>query len=375
VDSDCGLQRRYVHFSSSGGERRPRNRSLGTGIPATERLLRRNENKSQAIGWCARRARKTHPNRPHAKRLDLESTLGQADNRVALGQDRDEMTASGHLTHNGAKQESTVMKSKVIHLAGNDKKSRTTDGKLLSSRLSFLMLLIFSPALVFQQNVQSQQESHVPLEIRLSEPLRWENGCLVTSLDRINRSSSSLFLPNMGPYFDIALDVSGDGSQSGDELAWVNIFGIVDMRDTSRESVAPGALVHNAFCFGPTVWVSTMTRHTRREISVRGKMRISVLYFLSEEDSKRYHKFGEVGPLGRPQQWITIFADIPCPKSTCESDCNKPPIGIRGEVRMVPDAGQFFPEILANGEELTNELSRKFPPCSGDKSNPKRGMP
>jgi hypothetical protein len=264
----------------------------------------------------------------------------------------------------------------AFHLAGNQKNSRTTGGKLLSPQLSFLMLLILFSALLFQQKAQSQQESRIPLEIHLSEPLRWENGCLVTSIDRKNRSSNSLFLPKMGPYFDVALDVSSrDHSQGGDELAWVNIFGTVDIIDTRSESVAPGIIVHNAFCFAPTVWVSNIDKNTRREIPIRGKMRIKVSYFLSEEDSKSYAKFGEVGPLGRPRQWITIFADIPCPKSTCESDCNKPPIGILGELRMVPDAGQFFPEMTAKGKELTDALLRKFPPCSGDKSNPERAVP
>jgi hypothetical protein len=177
----------------------------------------------------------------------------------------------------------------------------------------------------------------------------------------------------MGPFFDIALDVSG--SRSGDELAWVNIFGTVDMMDTRSESVAPGEVVHNAFCFGPTVWVSNIDKNTRREISVRGKMRIRVPYFLSEQDSKSYKKFGEVGPLGRSRQWITVFADIPCPKDTCESDCNKPPVGIRGEFRMVPDAGQFFPEMAANGKGLGDKLLREFPPCSEGKSNPQKAGP
>jgi hypothetical protein len=58
-------------------------------------------------------------------------------------------------------------------------------------------------------------------------------------------------------------------------------------------------------------------------------------------------------------------AKIPCPKATCDSDCNRPPIGIHGEDRMVPDVGRVFPEVNARGKKLTDELSRKFPPCSG----------
>jgi hypothetical protein len=227
------------------------------------------------------------------------------------------------------------------------------------------MVLMCFPVPVWHQQGQSQQESHAPLEIRLAEPLRWESGCLAAKVDRVNRASGPLFLTKMGPYFDMALDVSKDDSQPGDDLEWVNIFGAKDLWDTGSDLVAPGSSVHNSFCFGPTVWVTNIHRRTRREISVRGKMRIEVSYFLNEKDARSYERHGEQGPLGRTRQWARIFVDIPCPKTSCESECNKPPIGIHGERRVVPDVGYFLPEFNAHGKDLADELSRKFPSCSG----------
>ena len=247
-----------------------------------------------------------------------------------------------------------------------DKNSRVAGGTFLLSWLPLLMVLICFPALVWQQQSQSQQESHAPLEIRLAEPLRWQNGCLAANVDRVNLSSGPLLLTKMGPYFDIALDVSKDDSETGDDLEWVNTYGASDLRVTGSDSLAPGSSVHNSFCFHPTVWVTNLHRRTRREIPVRGKMRIEVSYFLNEKDAKSYEEYEELGPLGRARQWARIFVDIPCPKTTCESDCSKPPIGIHGEVRLVPDVGQFFQEVNAHGKELTDELSRKFPSCSVD---------
>ena len=254
----------------------------------------------------------------------------------------------------------------AILLTVEDKNSRTTGGTFLSSRLLLLLVLIWFPVSIWHQQGQSQKESHAPLEIRLAQPLRWENGCLAAKVERINRAPGPLFLTKMGPYFDIALDVSKDESQTGDDLEWVNILGVTDLWDTSSDSLAPGSSVHNSFCFRPTVWVTNIHRRTRREIAVRGKLRIEVSYFLNGKDAKSYEEYEEQVPLGRTRQWTRIFVDIPCAKSSCESECNKPPIGIHGERRLVPDSGQFLPEFNAHRRELADELSRKFPSCSGD---------
>jgi hypothetical protein len=181
--------------------------------------------------------------------------------------------------------------SEAILFRMDDKNSRTNGDTLLSSRLPLLMVLICFPGSVCHQQVQSQQESLAPRETRLAEPLRWENGCLAAKVDHINRTSGPLFLTKMGPYFDFAVDVSKDDSQTGDDLEWVNSFGVIDILDERSDLVAPGSSVHNSFCFDPTVWVTNIHRKTRREIAVRGKMRIEVSFFLNEMDSKSYEKY------------------------------------------------------------------------------------
>jgi hypothetical protein len=223
--------------------------------------------------------------------------------------------------------------------------------------------------------VAAQRESRAPLDVHLVEPLRWEGGCLAGSLDRTNRSSSPLFLTKMGPYFYIALDVSNDDSEKGEAVEWVNLYGETDIRDMGSNSLAPGSTIHNRFCFNPTVWVGNRQKQTRREIPVRGKMRIGVSYFVNDEDWKSFEKYGEEGPLGRPLQWVNITADIPCPNTSCQSDCMKPPVGIHGEGRPVPDIGLFFKAMDARGRELTEELSQKFPTCSAGSSTLHKATP
>jgi hypothetical protein len=239
------------------------------------------------------------------------------------------------------------------------------------------LLLLWFTGLAVSSAPHPKQEGSVPLEVRFAGPLRWENDCLRGTLDIANNSSGPLFLTRMGPYFDIALDVSKDEPTHGDELEWVNIYGATDIVIIQADSLAAGSTVHRDFCFQPTVWVVDMNRKTRREIPVRGRLRVDVSYFASEADWKRYKDSSgrereqlQISPL-----WSKSFAEIPCPKSTCDSDCKRPPVGIHGERRMVPDVGRNFPDMNTRGKDLTEELSRKSPPCAGDNSIRTRPVP
>jgi hypothetical protein len=236
-----------------------------------------------------------------------------------------------------------------------------------------MLLLLFFTTFSISSAPHPQQEAPAPLEVRFTGPLRWENDCLRGALDIVNHSSGPLFLTSMGPYFYIALDVSKDDSQSGDDLEWVNIYGVTDIITMNANSLAAGSSVHRDFCFQPTVWVVNMRRKTRREIPVRGKLRVDVSYFAGEAEWKRYKDSSghDTQRSSSPRLWSKAFAEIPCPKPTCVSDCNRPPVGIHGEGRLVPDVGEFIPEMNARGKELTEELLRKFPPCSGANKTPK----
>jgi hypothetical protein len=209
----------------------------------------------------------------------------------------------------------------------------------------------------------------------LRTPQGWDNGCLRGGLDIVNRSAGPLFLTKMGPYFAIALDVSKDGSQSDHALEWVNIYGDTDTITSEVDSLPAGSKIHQDFCFRPTVWVVNVQRETRREIPVRGKLRVDVSYFASEQDWKTYKDLWLENESDALRLWSTAFAEIPCAKATCKPDCNRPPVGIHGESRSLTDIGQSSPGMNVRGKELTEQLSRKFPPCSGDKSTPESAFP
>jgi hypothetical protein len=249
--------------------------------------------------------------------------------------------------------------------------------------VALLVVMMFVGPNAPRQETQQDKEARTSLEVRVTSPPRWEKGCLLVTLDRINHSASPLFLTETGPYFDIALDVSSGEAGRAETVEWVNIYGNSDMVSSEAVPLAPGATVHNKFCFGPTVWVVNLKKQTRREIPVRGRLRVSVFYFPTVEALDRYKDWQFHPPAylepGKPHEmpaevqpnWKRIFAAIPCSDATCKSDCSTPPMGVSGEDRPVPDVGSFIPEWNDRGKLLTDELARKFPPCSEDKSIPR----
>jgi hypothetical protein len=230
-----------------------------------------------------------------------------------------------------------------------------------------MLLLFFLTGLSISSAPRLQQEVPALLEVHFVDPMRWESGCLRGGLDILNHSPSPLFLTQMGPYFYVPLDVSKDEPGNGEKLEWVNIYGVTDMVSMEADALAAGSSVHRDFCFQPTAWVVNMNRKTRREIPVRGKLRVEVSYFASEGEWKKWKDSSgdESKQIQRSRLWSRALAKIPCPNTTCDSDCNRPPVGVHGEGRLVPDTAEFFPEMNARGKKLTDELSRKFPPCSG----------
>jgi hypothetical protein len=87
------------------------------------------------------------------------------------------------------------------------------------------------------------------------------------------------FLTVMGPYFDVALDVSKDDSSNHDALDWVNVRGVSDIVSWDAEPLAPNSPSHKNYYIGETVWVVNQKKETRREIPIRGKMRNFRLFF------------------------------------------------------------------------------------------------
>jgi hypothetical protein len=239
--------------------------------------------------------------------------------------------------------------------------------------IAALMTPDISPAPIASLPSASQAKDNPSLlEVRITSPPRWENGCLVVRIDRTNQSSGPIFLTTMGPYLDMALDVSTREPNTAKDYQWINLHGVSDFLSFDSIPLAAGATLHNDFCLGSLALAVNLKKETRREIPVRGLLRVRVSYFLSEDALKRYRAWWTGSPPYRSNngsheapsdiapKWATVVVEIPCTDATCESGCADPPRGISGEVRPSPDVFFLLPDWDRRGKLLTENLSQKF---------------
>jgi hypothetical protein len=227
------------------------------------------------------------------------------------------------------------------------------------------------PFFALAQSEQPKQEWSEPFEVRLTKPPEWVAGCLSLSLDRINRSSAPLFLPDMGLYIATSVREVGDQPAAKNAQNWINVYGASDLVSWSAKEIAPSATVHIETCLDPEVAVVSLERRTRRMIPLRGKLRIDAYYYSTEEDWKAYESYHHEMMRTPPVRWnelvrasdpkvVTVYAAIPCREPRCGPVCDDPPQILHGEKRMIPDVGYIDP---ARGKAIGDELESKSPAC------------
>jgi hypothetical protein len=246
---------------------------------------------------------------------------------------------------------------------------------LLPKILSALSLaLVLAAAVPCEGHLQKETPS--PLEVRVTAPLRWQGDCLNVSIDRIDNASSTLFLPHHGLYiFSSVTEVPNEaGKKNGVE--WINVYGLSDLGDWGAEPIAPGETVHSEYCLAANVAVVNQEEKTRREIPIRGRIRIDAFYFLTKED--RETNGGQKDAMLKLSddevkrmtvlypQVNTIFLPVPCAEAPgCAAACETPPDVLYGEMRIVPDVYEEWDE---RGRAINEEIGRKSQRCAGSKS-------
>lgn len=238
-----------------------------------------------------------------------------------------------------------------------------------------IRLILFPVVLFFSIQAPTNQPVSMqpPLEVRLANALKWENGCLNVSLDLVNRSPKTLFLPTMGFYIDSSARLLSSAPDKNGSEEWINIYGVSDiLRVLVTMPLAPGAVKHYEYCASSTVGVVDLGKELWREIPVRGKLRIDAQYYLtdptphtdrkqsneSEEPLRR--RFAAQQP--RPQE-ATLIANIPCPENGCARGCDGSPSILESESVIVPDVFRRHREWVERGKERNEELRKSFP-CS-----------
>jgi hypothetical protein len=180
----------------------------------------------------------------------------------------------------------------------------------------------------------------------------------------------------MGTYIFLAVKEEAIETGNSQDPRWVNVYGVTDLVSWEAKPIGPGATVHNDYLFLPAVAVVNLKKETRREVPLRGQLRMEAFYFLSEEDwqkNKNYHE--EISrehtkPSLRPEflkpEFTTAYVEIPCRAVRCNAECEKPPIVLPDENRLIPDFYTFDEEANARGKAISDKLAGRSPVCSED---------
>jgi len=224
-----------------------------------------------------------------------------------------------------------------------------------------------------------QGESSKPLEVELSAPPRWVNGCLDVRIDRVNRSSETLFMPVMGLYIYTSARAIGEAGEIESGRRWINVYGASDVLDWNAQPLAPGAALHDDHCLDSSVKVANLKQRTRRDIPLRGMLRIDAYYFLTEADWRRNESEREEMLRAPPAQMnkivihepadARILVTIPCRGNDCTTRCSEPPLILRVEGIVLPDVWRDDPGENARGTAVTEELAKRYPGCPGPNPN------
>jgi hypothetical protein len=235
-----------------------------------------------------------------------------------------------------------------------------------------VILLVLAPLAKAQAEPQKSVgiQTPQPLELRLTEPLRWENGCLRVRLELVNRSEKTFFLPAMGLYIDSSTKLLSSVAEKNGSEEWQNVYGFTDILSLpNAKPLAPGASVHRNYRFAPTLAVVKLQTETRRELPLRGRLKISASYYLSDPTNRTKSRLSSSSqrtwaPVFPPQPQVsTLIAPIPCPDGGCPQGCEDPPLILEGEGVAVPDVFLYQPEWNERGKAVAEELNRLFP-CS-----------
>ncbi len=263
-----------------------------------------------------------------------------------------------------------------VHLRGRGR-------SLFHLRVAILLifLLVSWRFLASSEAERVQKEASKPLTVKLSAAPRWVNGCLDVSMDRTNQSPQTIYIPQMGLQISTsAREVSEDtGERRG--LTWISVYGVSDIVDWEAQPLAPGAAIHDNECLGPSIRIANLKKKTRRDIPLRGMLRIDASYFLTEEDWKKNESQHEEMLRTPPAQWNTIViknpidvridVKIPCRGADCASHCDAPPLILPGEGRVFPDVWYNAPSMNARGKAVSEELAERYPGCSEPNAGPR----
>jgi hypothetical protein len=230
-------------------------------------------------------------------------------------------------------------------------------------------LAILAILLSHCHSLVAQAQTTPMLEIRVTTP-RWVNGCLDLTVERVNTSAQTIYLPEWeAVLFLLSTRLIHDDPSKKDFDVWLPIYGLSDIVSYDAHPFAAGSKTADHFCLPETSAVVNEQRKTRRQVEVRGDIKVVASYFPTEEDwkAKKTEKEKE-WPTAWPPPAAMLEIVVPCsPQSQCATECKAPPPITEGEKVVVPDIFEFHKDWNERGKMLADTLSRQYSACKNER--------
>src|SRR5262249_3658793 len=114
-------------------------------------------------------------------------------------------------------------------------------------------------------------------------------------------------------------------------------------------------------------------KETRREIALRGKLKVIAIYYPPQENWQISKAQREKLMRTPPSEWkipdwsrplsTSVEVDVPCQRRGCPPECRVPPIILPGENVWVPDITAHNAQYIERGNAISRELARTQPLC------------
>jgi hypothetical protein len=218
--------------------------------------------------------------------------------------------------------------------------------------ISRLLLLLAATGLAHGQEFSPgvKEVTPPPLQIR-PKTLAWKGNCLKVSIVRSNRSNSPIFLPFYGFEINSSVTDATNALGQGKGQAWLSVIGGSDIIVSAVTRLGPGEIKNDDFCLADSITVVKRENKMRRQVPVRGVLRITAAYFpeahgwqisnaqREEMSTTPRAKWKNADRSNRGQ--VTIELPIPCHRGEIHPDCTVPPVVFAGEGPvLVPDTGE-----------------------------------
>jgi len=214
------------------------------------------------------------------------------------------------------------------------------------------------------QSIAAQAPPANMLEIRANTPT-WVNGCLDLTVERVNVSTQTIYLPDwQGVIFWLSTKlIHHDPTRKAEEF-WLVFYGLSDNVSYDAHQFAAGSKTTDHFCLPETFAVVNKAQKTRRQVVVRGRVKIVASYFPTEEDWR-------TNKAEQEKHWPTLWRSpsasleipLPClPRPECV-DCKAAPLITEGEGVVIPDVFRFDEDWNERGKALADSLYQQYPAC------------